>query len=325
MKKEELKKGEVKIYALGKAKIEVRLLGETVWLSLDQMAELFCRDKSVISRHISNIFREKELSKNSVVAKFATTAADGKTYEVAYYNLDVIISVGFRVKSKQGTQFRIWANKILRDYLVKGYAVNEKRLLEQRQAFLELQNAIKFIRNSADSDLLEGKKGDLIQIIDNYTDSFSLLYKYDEGNLKLPKGTKGKYHLEYEDCQKIIAELKNDLTSKKEAGDLFGRDNGDRLPGIIGNLYQSFDGVDLYPTAAEKASHLLYFVVKDHPFFDGNKRIASLLFVYYLDQNGFLRIDKDTLVALALLVAISNPKDKDTIIKIIANLIPAPY
>ena len=330
MKKENFKKGEIIIYKTSKNEVDlkVRLEEETVWLTLDQMAFLFGRDKSVISRHIKNIFQEKELNKKAVVANFATTASDGKVYQVDYYSLDIIISVGYRVKSNNGVKFRIWATKTLKNHLIKGYTVNEKRLLEAREKFQELQTAISFLREKSKKELLNGQAGEILNLLSDYSKTLTILEQYDKGQLKESKGGKTKFVLEYDDCLKIIAELKKELIVKKEASDLFGNERDGSFEGIIKGLYQSFGGKELYPSIEDKASHLLYFIIKDHPFSDGNKRSAAFLFVYFLDKTDFLfkktgerKINDNALVALALLVAESDPKEKDVMVKIIKNLI----
>lgn len=330
MAKKDFKKGEIIIYKTSRDEVElkVKLEQETVWLSLDQLAILFDRDKSVISRHIKNIFQEKELDKNSVVAKFATTAADGKIYRVDYYNLDVIISVGYRVKSQNGVKFRIWATKILKQYLVKGYAINEKRLLEAKNKFHELREAVLFLQKQSKKKLLKGQEIEILSLLADYSKTLSLLEQYDKGSLKDKKGKKTKFILRYEDCAQIITELKNKLIAKKEAGDLFGQERGGSFEGIIKGLYQTFAKKELYPAIEDKASHLLYLTIKDHPFSDGNKRSAAFLFVYFLDKSDYLfkksgerKINDNALTALALLIAESNPKEKETMVKIVKNLI----
>lgn len=324
---EELKKGEIIIYKDKKAAIEVRLKDETVWLSIDQMAGLFGRDKSVISRHIRNVFKERELDEKSVVANFATTAADGKVYHVDYYNLDAIISVGYRVKSRQGVAFRIWATRVLRDHIIKGYTVNQKRLYET--GLSEFENALALVRETiAKKELTGDEARGLLRVITDYANTWLLLQKYDEGNLTV-EGVRRKvsYTLTYKDALNAIDELKRDLVAKKKAGDLFGMER-DHLEGILGNINQSFGGRALYPSVEEKAAHLLYFIIKDHPFGDGNKRIASLLFIIFLTRNHHLltkrgerKINDTALVALALLIAESKPKQKEVMVKLIVNFL----
>lgn len=330
MKKQKFNKGEIIIYETSKKEVElkVRLEKESVWLSLDQMTILFGRDKSVISRHIKNVFSENELNKNSVVAKFATTAADGKIYNVEYYNLDVIISVGYRVKSRHGVNFRIWATKTLKDYLLKGYAVNEKQILETKEKFHELQTVISFLQEKADKKQLKGQEKEILGLLAGYSKTLSILEQYDKEKLKKPKGKKARFILEYKNCLSVIAEIKKELIAKKEAADIFGMERDNGLESIVKNLYQTFGGKNLYKSLEEKAAHILYLIIKDHPFSDGNKRIGAFLFVYFLDKNNYLyretgekKINDNALTALALLIAESNPKDKEILIRIVINLI----
>lgn len=303
-------------------RIEVKLENESVWLSLNQIAELFDRNKSVISRHFSNIFKDGELDKDSVVAKNATTASDGKTYVVEYYNLDAILSVGYRVNSKQGTQFRIWATQRLKDYLVQGYAINQKRLNE-------LQKTVQLIQKSIgeETNLTEAKG--LLEIISQYTASFVLLNQYDSNSIENQKLNENvTYEISYEEAKAAIAELKRQLIDKEEATYLFGNEKDRSFAGILQSVVQTFDRIYLYPSIEEQAAHLLYFVIKNHPFTDGNKRIGAFLFVWFLDrnqhrfkENGELKINDNALVALALLVAQSDPAEKELMVKLIMQLI----
>jgi len=330
MDKNNLNKGEIAIYKNQQNEVElkVKLEKETVWLSLDQMTVLFDRDKSVISRHIHNVFQEKELDKNSVVAKSATTAADGKIYQVIYYNLDVIISIGYRVKSQNGVKFRIWASRVLKRYLIQGYAINEKRLLETQSKFRELQDVIRFLQKQSKKELLIGQGAEILNLLADYSKTMSLLGQYDKGNLLDKKGQKAKFIIQFQDCVKIIISLKKELVNKKEVGDLFGQERNESFSGIVATLYQTFDKQELYPSIEDKASHILYLTIKDHPFSDGNKRIAAFLFVYFLDKSDYLfkksgerKINDNALTALSLLIAESDPKDKIIMIKIIKNLL----
>jgi len=330
MKKNIQQKGKIAIYQTSEKEVElkVRLEGETVWLSLNQIAILFDRDKSVISRHIKNIFQEKELRKNTVVANFATTAADGKIYQVDYYNLDVIISVGYRVNSKQATQFRIWATQVLKSYLIQGYVVNQKRLEEAQGKFNELQTTIAFLQKQMDKKQFKEQGGEIISLLADYSKTLSLLEKYDKEKLRKPRGRIASFIFKYEDATKIISKLKKELMAKKEASNLFGSERERAFESITKNIYQTFDSKELYQTIEEKAAHLLYLIIKDHPFSDGNKRTASFLFIYFLDRSSYLyrkngerKINDNTLVALALLIAESYPREKETMIKIIMNLI----
>jgi len=329
-KKNNFPKGEIIIYKTkdGRAKLEVNLQEETVWLDQDQMVDLFRRDQSVISRHINNIFKEGELDKKSNM-HFLHIANSDKP--VAFYNLDVIISLGYRVKSKRGTEFRIWATRILRDHLMKGFSLNEKRLKEQKIVKLqELENAITLLQNAVrNRDLNKVEAEGLLKVITDYANSWILLQKYDEGKLAIPKKTsKFRWELNCNEAKKAINELRSNLIKNKNATEIFGQERGHGLDAIIGNLNQSFGGKKLYPSVEEKAAHLLYFVIKDHPFVDGNKRSASFLFILFLSKNNSLltkkgkrKINDNALVALALLVAESNPREKEVMIALIVNLL----
>jgi len=309
----------------GHTSLDVRLQEETVWLSLTQMAELFDRDKSVISRHLRNIFREGELVRAAVVAKNATTAADGKTYQVEFFNLDAIISVGYRVNSKRGTQFRIWASSVLKEYLVKGYALNQRRLAEQGVA--ELRGVLDLLAAALERNQLTDETGlAVVELVRRYGMSWQLLLQYDEDRLALPAGLNRRESVGFDLAmvRRGIACLREELAIRGEATDLFGRERGESLAGILGAIHQTFGGQDLYPSIEEKAAHLLYFVIKDHPFSDGNKRIGSFLFLLYLQESGLIetvRFDNKGLVALALLVAASDPVQKDVLIRLIVNLL----
>ena len=303
--------------------IDVKFENESVWLSLNQIAVLFGRDKSVISRHLKNIFISEELVKSQVVAKNATTALDSKSYLVEFYNLDAIISVGYRVNSIQGTKFRQWATKCLKDHLVRGYSLNQKRLEE-------LNQIVKIIEQSTKEDglLLSESKG-LLNILSNYTKSFILLNQFDSNRLDTNSLDENiTYEIEYEEAILAITELKRQQIDKKEATELFGNEKDDSFKGTLQNVVQSFDGAYLYPTIEEQAAHLLYFIIKNHSFSDGNKRIGAFMFVWFLEKNkhlfknsGEVKINDNALTALALLVAQSNPNDKELITKLICNLI----
>lgn len=309
-------------------KIKVPIISENVWLSLDQLSALLDRDKSVISRHIRNIFSEKELLRKSVVAKFATTASDGKTYKVDYYNLDVIISVGYRVKSLRGTQFRIWATKVLRKHILDGYTLNKNRL--EDTGIDELERAVNIIRQTLSSPVLtSGEAKDMLKVVADYAHSWIMFHKYDEGKIGIRAITKPKYALTIDDARMLIAKLFNQLKDNQSAAKFVGMDReGEGLDRIIGSINQTYAGKELYKTVEEKAAHLLYFVIKDHPLIDGNKRSGSLLFIHYLAQNGLLfretgerTINDNTIVALALLISQSNPSDKEIMIHLITNLL----
>ncbi len=306
--------------------VEVKLKGETVWLSLNQMVQLFDRDKSVISRHLLNVFQDKELSRKSVVAKFATTAADGKTYQVEYYNLDAIISVGYRVNSKRGTQFRIWATKILKQYLVQGYAINEKRLKEQAENLKALQRATELLANlSHRKALTSDEAAGLFDVIHQYSYGLDVLDDYDHGRVKVKSTTtKESYRLSYDEGIQLVKQMR-----KKFGGsDLFGHEKDESFKSALGAVYQTFGGKDLYTSVEAKAANLLYLVVKNHAFSDGNKRIAATLFVWFLERNKILyktdgskRIADNALVAMTLMIAESQPKEKDVITALVVNLI----
>ena len=267
----------------GETQVEVRFEHDTVWLNLNQIAQLFGRDKSVISRHLSAVFRDNELDRHSVVAKNATTALDGKTYQVDFYNLDAILSVGYRVNSKQGTQFRIWATQRLRDYLVEGISINKDRLQE-------LEKIVEVISKTTidqTHDLAEAKG--LLHILNHYTKSFILLNQFDSASLPL-QNLNGvvTYQIEYDEAVQAIEILKSELIQKNEATPLFGNQKDKSFEGILRSILQTFDGNYLYPTIEEQSAHLLYFVIKNHPFSDGNKRIGAFLFVWFLEKNSHL-------------------------------------
>lgn len=314
----------------GKIQIEVQFEEDTVWLTQKQIVELFQSSKANISEHTKHIFHEKELDKSSVVRKFRTTASDGKSYNTEHYNLDLILSIGYRVNSSRGTQFRQWATQRLKEHLVKGYSLNEKRLQQVSQNMRQLQEAVKLIEQSRNSgELTTSEMKGLLEIITNYTQSFILLNQFDSNNLSEEQSDENiSYKIEYTDAIKAIEELKKQLIKKKEASTLFGNQKDESFAGILNSIVQTLDGSYLYPSIEEQAAHLLYFVIKNHSFTDGNKRIGAFLFVWFLEQNkhrfkksGELKINDNALVALALLVAQSNPNDKELMIKLIVNLI----
>ena len=319
----------IEIYqsADGQIQLDVSLDQETVWLSLDQMTNLFDRDKSVISRHINNIFKECELVRDSVVAKNATTAADGKTYQVDYFNLDVIISVGYRVKSQRGVQFRQWATQILKQHLVNGYTLNQRRLQERG---IEFEQAISLLsRTLANQQLVNADGEAVLSVISDYARSWSLLQGYDEQSLKEQTSKQSDMQaLDLDDVLTAIAELKKELIAKGEATELFGQLRGDGLESAIATIEQGFGDELFYPNVASRAAHLLYFVIKNHPLADGNKRSGSFLFLWYLRIHQHLLakpveqlINDNTLVALALLVAESQPDQKELMIRLVEHFI----
>ena len=316
------KRNEIILFENQGVKLEVNLKDETVWLNLEQMTELFARDKSVISRHIKNALTE-ELKDEQVVAKFATTTKHGalqgktQTHMVDYYNLDMIISVGYRVKSTQGVAFRKWANKILKDYMLKGYAVNKKRL-----DYLEKTVKLIDIANRMDDRLEAGDAKEILRVIGDYSKALDLLDDYDHRTLKKINGNTDERKIEYKKCLDIINKLRFN-----EESTLFAIERDKGLESIIGNIYQSFAGQDIYKSIEEKGANFLYLIVKNHVFADGNKRIAATLFIYFLNYYGILYkegrkvIDNNTLAALTLLIAESNPKEKDVIIDLVMNFL----
>ena len=311
-------KNEIILFENQDIRLEVNLKDETVWLTVEQMASLFQRDSKTIRKHITNALKE-ELD-NSTVAKFATVQKEGNrnvTREIEYYNLDMIISVGYRVKSKNGIIFRKWANKVLKDYLLKGYAVNEKRL-----AYLEKTVKLIDIASRIEEDINGDEAKEIIEVINNYSAALDLLDDYDHHKIVKPKGIKDDREITYENCQEIISMLKFGSDS-----DLFGLERNQGLKSIINTIYQSFGGKDLYPTIEEKAANFLYLITKNHTFIDGNKRIAATLFIYFLNFYNILYkencqvIDNNTLVALTLLIAESNPKEKEILIDLVMNFL----
>ena len=312
----------------GEIKLDVSLENDTLWLSQKQLEVLFDRDKSVISRHIKNIFKDEELDKNSVVAKNATTATDGKIYQVEYYNLDMIISLGYRVNSKRATSFRVWATKILKDYIINGYSINNKRL--QQRGLKELNEIISLLKDTISNAQIElNEAKGLLDVILNYSRTWTLLQGYDEDTLKIDFVSKeAKFILDSDEAKNYIAQLKDELIKKGEATELFGREKAGEFEGILRNIYQTFGGVDLLESVEEKAANLLYYIIKGHPFNDGNKRIGAFMFILFLSKNnmlyksnGELKINDNALVALSLMTAKSDPKQKDTIINLIVNIL----
>ncbi len=310
-----MRENKIILFENQEVKLEVNMKDETVWLNANQLSKLFDRDNKTIRKHINNALNE-ELD-DSVVAKFATTAKDGKTYQVEYYNLDMIISVGYRVKSKNGIIFRKWATKVLKDYMIKGYAVNQKRL-----EYLEKTIKLIDIAGRMDAELKGSEAWEIIKVINNYSSALSLLDDYDHKRITKPMGTKNDKQVTYEDCMNIIGKLKFNSDSN-----LFALERNEGLKEVIGTIYQSFDGKDLYSTIEEKAANFLYLITKNHTFIDGNKRIAATLFIYFLEfynilynENGQV-IDNNTLVAITLLIAQSNPKEKEILIDLVMNFL----
>ena len=299
----------------GNIQLNVKLEKDTVWLTQSQMSNLFGVDRTVIVRHIRNIYKSAELCEDATCAKNAQVQEEGgRTVRrtIPYYNLDMIISVGYRVNSKNATQFRIWATSILKQYLIKGYAINDQRLQQ-------LGEVIRIMKRSQNE--LDAKQ--ILSVIENYNTALTLLDDYDHQCMKRPEGSKATYVLSYEECRKLIDQMRFNADS-----DLFGHEKDDSFKGSIGNIYQSFGGEDVYPTLEEKAANLLYFVTKNHSFSDGNKRIAATIFLYFLDKNGILydenghkRIADYTLVALTIMIAESRIEEKEMMISFIMNCI----
>ena len=311
----------------GETSIDVRLEGETVWLSQSQLSELFNTDRTSILRHIKNINKTEELDESTTCAFFAQVRKEGLrvvTRQIPYYNLDMIISVGYRVNSKRGTQFRIWANKVLKNYLVKGYAINDK--ITQKK-YKELSQLVHILGRTINSqpELSNSENQNLINVVTDYTYALDTLDRYDYQELKIERTTsENKFYATYENAMETIHNLR-----KKFGGSwLFGNEKDDSFKSSIGQIYQTFDGIDLYPSVEEKAAMLLYLVTKNHSFSDGNKRIAATLFLWFMQNNSILynsdgskRISNGALVALTLMIAESRPEEKDVMVKVVVNLI----
>ena len=310
-------KNEIILFENQGVKLEVNLKDETVWLNRQQLSELFDRDIKTIGKHINNALKEELSNDNSVVAKFATTASDGKTYQVEYYNLDMILSIGYRVKSDKGIVFRRWANKVLKEYTLKGYAINQRRL-----DYLEKAVKIIGIANRIDEKLENNDAKEILKVIGEYSKALDLLDDYDHKTLNKIEGNIDERQIEYTDCIEIINKLRFN-----EESTLFAVERDKGLESIIGNIYQSFAGQDIYKSIEEKAANFLYLIVKNHVFADGNKRIAATLFIYFLNFYSILYrenkqvIDNNTLTALTLLIAESNPKEKEVIIDLVMNFL----
>ena len=305
--------GEVEIYQSpdGSVRLDVRTDGDTVWLTRQQIGDLFSRDVKTIGKHVANARRE-ELADESVVAKFATTAADGKVYKVEHYNLDMVLSIGYRVKSPEGIQFRRWANDVLKRYVLAGVATNEARLRE-------IGAVVRMLERSDNAQV-----AGIAEILNRYSPALELLDGYDHGTLTTPHGTEPAVQLDYERARAVVDEVGRQFPKDV----MFGIERNDSFRGILGAVEQTFAGQDLYPSVQEKAAHLLYFVVKDHPFSDGNKRSAAALFTYYLSMNNALQRDSgeevvssNALAAITLMTAMSKPEEKETIIQLVTNML----
>ncbi|MBQ3296481.1 virulence protein RhuM/Fic/DOC family protein [Candidatus Saccharibacteria bacterium] len=323
---------QIEIYKLAEGEIVFNVNPDenTIWATQSQIAELFNTTKQNISLHVNNCFKEGELDKNSVVKDFLTTAADGKNYKVKYYNLDAIISVGYRVNSKKATDFRIWATSVLHNYLTKGVAINERRLKSlDSKRLKDVEDMMGVVRRLITRQALDaGEANGVLEVISRYSTSFKTLEEYDNGFIDLSglntKSKKKEKILTPELCLDVIAGLRRSV----HGSDLFGKPRSDAFRGSLENIYQSYDGEDLYKTVSEKASHLLYFIIKDHPFYDGNKRIGALLFIIFLTmngehltKNGETKISDRALTALALLIAESEPSEKDLITSLVRKLL----
>ena len=322
---------EIVIYEDGDFALDATVDSETIWLSQKQMSELFGKNVKTISEHVNNVFKEGELEEESTIRNFRTVQIEGKREVergIDFYTLDVIISVGYRVKSKEGTKFRIWANKVLKEHLIQGYTLNQKRL--QQKGMQEFNQAIALLQTTIGHENLacDEAKG-LLDVIVSYGRSWSLLEGYDEDNLTMPsEQKKQKFVLDYSEAKDAVVALKKELVKKGEASELFGREKAGEFDGIIGNIYQTFGGDDLIPSVEAKAANLLYYIIKDHPFVDGNKRIGAFLFILFLQKNGMLyrvngeaKINDNALVALTLMTAKSLPQQKDTVVALIVNML----
>lgn len=329
----EVKKGEIIIYKSPDGpELKVKLEGEMVWATQAQIAELFGTQRPAITKHLRNIFKSAELSEKSVCSILEHTGPDGKIYKVQYYNLDAIIAVGYRVNSKKATQFRIWATEKIKELVLKGYAVDKQRLLQlegERAKIRELEQVNKLFLQVIEARRAEGYEKELLSLITDYTNTWFVLNQYDQGNLQLEQVTSRKARsLDYDDLTKSIAKFRERLKKLRQASDLFGQEVGGKFQGALAAIDQTYGGKDVYRSIEEKAAHLLYFIIKDHPFADGNKRIGSLTFLLYLLHNNILmskrgerKINDSALAALALLIAESKPQDKDAMVRLIVNLI----
>jgi prophage maintenance system killer protein len=334
MIKNEIKnQGELIIYAGQKGRVELRadVNQDTIWASEAQISEIFNIDRSVAGKHIRNILADRELNRKSVCANFAHTAKDGKRYMVNLYNLDLILAIGYRTNSAKAIKFRQWATKTLREYLLKGFVANTERIKKLPDKILgDLEQKIEFIQRTLQKRELNKSEADsLLSVIHDYAHSWTYLKEYDEGELKLKKSkVKEIRHFDYDFVRPTIEKIRAELMEKNEASKLFASERDGSFQGILKTVYQTFDSKELYPSLEEKAAHLLYFIIKDHPFSDGNKRVGAFLFVLFLNLNGILhrkngerKINDNTLVALALLIAESDPKEKGVMVALTTNLL----
>ena len=320
-------KNKIVIYQAKSGAIELRgdLQHETVWATQAQIASVFCIERSVVTKHIGNILKIKEVDEKSNVQKMHIANSDKP---VLFYSLDLILAVGYRANSMEAIIFRKWSNRILKDYIIKGYVINQKQLIEVKSKFQELQNTISFLKEKSEKEMLVGQEKDILDLLSSYSKTLKILNEYDKGELKELKGKKGKFILSYEDCKRIVKEVKRELIEKGEASELFGNERDGSFSGIIKGLYQTFGGKELYTTLEIKAAHILYLIIKDHSFIDGNKRVGSFLFVYFLDKNNALyresgekKINDNALIALALLIAESNPQEKNQMVALVTQLL----
>ncbi len=333
MIKKEKQQNHIEIYQTKSGEIKFRgdFSAETIWGNINQIAELFDVQKAAISKHLKNIYESGELNEKATVSILETVQKEGKREikrNIEYYNLDAILSVGYRVNSKQATSFRKWATSVLKKYLIDGYVINEKRLEEAKKNFSDLQSVIQLLGTKISSENLKGQEQEIFSLLADYSKTLSVLEQYDKNSLAEPKGGLSSFTLSHEDAMSVLFRVRTELAAKNEATELFANERDGSFEGVVKGLYQTFGGKELYKSIEDKAAHLLYFIIKDHPFSDGNKRSGAFLFVYFLDRNNYLhkkngekKINDNALAALALLVAESDPKEKDTMIKLIVNLI----
>lgn len=312
--------------------IEVKVNDDTIWLSTEEIAKLFGVNRPAITKHLSNIYKSGELNERgtcSILEHMGGEKGQERLYKTKFYNLDAIISVGYRVNSKKATQFRVWATSTLRKYLLDGYIIDRIKIADQEKKLFEIQQMVAMIKEKSQQRELAGHESELLDIINEYTRSLVILNKFDENKLKIGKVSRYiRFELTEEEYGVVLKKIVKIIKQEQNVSTLFGQEVGNKIKGILGSINQTFDGKELYNSIEEKAAHLLYFIIKDHPYGDGNKRIGSMLFLYFLQRNGYLygqngqvKINNNTIVALALLVAVSDPAEKDSIIALIVNLI----